>query len=108
MKKALVILLVVSSFNAFAYDENPEHYFSTSKNFTNQSLISWIPVDNVQARCEAESRKRNLGGFGYNIEACSFWERRNGQDICTVITARDTNMHTVGHEIRHCFQGAWH
>ena len=82
--------------------------FDTTKNITNASLISWETVDNVQARCEEESRKRGLGGFGINLEACSFWGKRLGVDVCHIITEKRTNIDTLGHEVRHCFQGSFH
>jgi len=108
MKKALVVLAVLVSTQAFAYSESAEVEFPTSNNFTRQSTISWIPVDDVNARCNAESRKRGLGGFGFGVDACSFWEAKNGQDVCTIITSRSATMHQLGHETRHCFQGNFH
>jgi hypothetical protein len=104
MKKALLIVLSLATASAFA-DVN----FSTKKNFTTQSTITWEPVDNVQARCDRESKARGLGGFGYGVEACSFWDyKSNGDNICTIITGKNTSHDTIGHELRHCFQGPWH
>ena len=112
MKKALAILLAVASLPAaaqFHVWDNPTTPFSTNKNFTTRSIVSWIPVDNVQKACEAESRRRGNGGFGYVLEACSFWDKNSqGQDQCTVITSKKPDMHTIGHEVRHCFQGNFH
>jgi len=109
MKKAILIAVMLASTNVFAYDENPEHNFPTSDNKVSQTTITWISVDNVQARCESESRKRKFGGFGYAVEACSFWDKNDkGENVCTIVTGKATNMHTLGHETRHCFQGSWH
>jgi len=66
--------------------------------------ITWRAVDNVQKACEVESRKRGNKGFGYAVNACSFWEG----NTCTIITQRRVNMHTLGHETLHCFKGNWH
>jgi hypothetical protein len=108
MNKAIVIVLMLVVTNVFAQD-GAETMFSTSANITNTTTINWVTVDNVQARCEAESRKRRYGGFGYAVEACSFWDKGPGnQDLCTIVTGRLTNMHTLGHETRHCFQGSFH
>jgi hypothetical protein len=68
------------------------------------ATITWQRVDNVQKVCEAESRKRGLGGFGYSVYACAFWE----QNTCTIITSKRPTLHDLGHETRHCFQGAFH
>ena len=111
MKKALLVVLLLASTSVFAIDEddNPTKPFSTSKNMTNQSIVIWRPVSNVQAECEKESRKRGFNGFGYGLQACSFWEKTaKGEDTCTIITVKNPNMHSLGHEMRHCFQGNWH
>jgi hypothetical protein len=83
---------------------NPDAAFSIKPNFTNQTTVSWLVVDNVQRTCERESHKRGLGGFGYGVDACSFWNA----STCTIVTSTQPTMHQVGHEIRHCFQGAFH
>lgn len=83
---------------------NPNAKFSTSKNFTTQSTVTWRPVDDVQGTCERESKARGLGGFGYGVQACSFW---NGSS-CTIFTAKSASLHNLGHEALHCFQGNYH
>ena len=83
---------------------DPSALFNTNKNIVNQSTITWIAVDNLQATCEAESRNRGNKGFGYMLEACSFWVK----DTCTIITKKQTSLHALGHETLHCFQGAFH
>ena len=103
--KSLIFSLILAATNASANDwDNPNLMFDTKKNFTESSTIKWVVVDNVQAACEAESRRRGYGGFGYGVLACSFFKG----DQCTIITGKKTNMHTIGHEVRHCFQADWH
>jgi hypothetical protein len=90
---------------------NESHYdkFSTSKNFTNQTIMLWDQADDIQKACESKSREYGNSGFGYPIEACSFrFKNKGNQYICHVITAKKVDMWTVGHEIRHCFQGEFH
>jgi hypothetical protein len=71
--------------------------------------ITWNRVDDVRKTCEAESKKRGYGGFGYSVEACSFWAVDNkGVNICHIFTRKKTTMHELGHEVRHCFQGTFH
>ncbi len=96
-------MLTFSIISAYAADD-PYEVFDTKDNYTNQSTITWLTVDNVQKTCEAESRKRGYNGFGYGVKACSFYEG----NTCTVITGKKTTMHSVGHEVRHCFQASWH
>ena len=106
--KLLFGLLVVVSISAQAefYEwDNPNKPFDASSNNYTESNIKWIPVDNVQAACERESKARGFGGFGGSkMAACSFY---NGNQ-CTIITSKNPSMHTMGHEMRHCFQGPWH
>ena len=90
--------------------ENPYDLFSTKTNYTTDSTVHWetVATKDVQKTCEATSRKYGLNGYGFALDACSFQYKKNGQHVCHVITANNVNMWTVGHEIRHCFQGAYH
>ena len=99
----LVTLLVPAAVLANDW-RNPEAAFSTKSNFTKQSTVTWLVVDNVQRTCERESRKRGYGGFGYGVEACSFWSSNQ----CTIVTSPNPTPMHLSHEIRHCFQGAFH
>ena len=111
MKKALIVLLMLVG-SAHASER-----FSTDANFVTTSTIKWVQVSNVFEACDAESKNRGNGGFarlgaGQKMDGCSFWSRPNASDansnICTIITARKTDHETVGHEVRHCFQGNFH
>lgn len=84
--------------------DNPLEMFDSARNFTATSKVTWIPVDNIQATCDREARVRGYGDFGYALKACSFYEN----DVCVVFTEKKLNMHTLGHEVRHCFQANWH
>lgn len=103
MKHTLFTALMLYSLSASAWD-NPMANFDASKNKTDSVTITWRAVDNVQRVCEEESKKRGNNGFGYTVNACSFWV----ENQCTIITKKQVNMHTLGHEVRHCFQGNWH
>jgi hypothetical protein len=83
--------------------------FSTRANNKNKMTIEWLVSTNVQRDCEKESRRRGFGGFGIALQACSFWTYDSiGSGNCTIITSNITTMGTLGHETRHCFQGAFH
>jgi hypothetical protein len=88
---------------AFNYTD-PNAKFDTNKNLVNHSTVVWKTVDNVQTACRAESIKRGGNGFGQLLQACSFWDANQ----CTIITAKKTSIHALGHETLHCFQGAFH
>lgn len=110
MKKALLVVLLAVTSSAFSAEKwwDPIANFDARKVMTDKSNIEWHRVDNLQQVCEAESKKRNLGGFGYSVEACSFWEKGFTGNTCHIFTRKDTNLHNLGHETRHCFQGAFH
>lgn len=106
MKKALAIALSLLTFNASAQLEKSAYeMFSIRQNMmTNTSTITIRSVDNVREACEAESRKRGNGGFGFALNACAFWEDKK----CTIIVGPRVNNDILGHEVRHCFQGNFH
>jgi hypothetical protein len=105
MNKVLAVILMFTANIAFAENwQDPNASFDARKVLTNKSTITWVRVNNLQATCEAESKKRGLGGFGYGVHACSFWEG----NTCTIITSNNPSIHDLGHEARHCFQGNYH
>ena len=108
MIRSLALLLGLSiNVTGSAQDwKNPEAPFDARKVMNEKTIITWrrVDVNDVQKTCEAESRKRGLGGFGYRVYACSFWEA----DRCDIFTSKTPTLHDLGHETRHCFQGAFH
>ena len=106
MKKALAVILAVTSFNTLAYYEDPHQSFNMTSNDTDKVEITFVQAKNVTQACEAESRARGKGGFGQTVDACSFWNWNKTQ--CTIITGTKANFHTIGHEVRHCLQGNFH
>lgn len=88
--------------------ENPHEAFRFTKVHSNNITVTLITTMNVQATCNVESKKRGFGGFAEAVEACSFWESSSVNNKCTVVLPEVTNFHTIGHEVRHCFQGNWH
>jgi hypothetical protein len=106
MKTVLVIILMFTTTSVFSQDwTSAEARFDASKVMTEKSVVTWKRVPNVQATCERESKNRGLGGFGnLGVQACSFWDK----NTCTIITSTRPNLHDLGHEMRHCFQGNYH
>jgi hypothetical protein len=106
MKKALAVLMMTLTTHAFAYKENPHQQFDMTNNLTNETKIKFIQAKNVTKACDAESKRRGFGGFGIEVEACSFYNASMTE--CTIITPPTANFHTIGHEVRHCLQAHWH
>jgi len=108
MKRVLLVGLLITS-SAFAQEwRKPEFVFDNSKNFTNKTTVTIRPVADVTKACEAESVRRGNGGFGYNVQGCSFWDNNQGVHSCTIIVPHKTTMHNLGHEMLHCIQGNYH
>lgn len=108
--KFILLSLVLVCTSAFSYTsrENPHENFDLLRNNATDIAVTIIPSDNVQATCDAESRKRGYGGFKVSVEACSFWDKKRTNNKCTIVLPRYANFHTVGHEMRHCMQGSFH
>jgi hypothetical protein len=106
MKNTIAILTIAFfATNSVAQEwADPYAKFDTKKNKHKTVSVTWVYTDNVNQMCEKESKRRGLGGFGYGVEACSFWDKNN----CIIITKKQTNTHELGHEVRHCFQGNYH
>ena len=88
----------------YNYD-NPELYFMASDNDKSEAKIIWKYTKNVQEACNKEGAIRGTNDkFDARTVACAYWDNNS----CVIITHLKTTTHTLGHEIRHCFQGEWH
>ena len=85
--------------------DDPYAPFDATK-YTNRTVsVTWKTVKgDIRSVCNRIAKNKGYQEYNYAINACAFWEG----DVCTVYTPETTAMHTVGHEMRHCFQGAWH
>ena len=84
--------------------DDPKVEFDASQTITDKTVVIWKRVDNVQAGCNAESKRQGVATIAYRVKACSFYTK----NTCTIITGKKTTQHSLGHELRHCFQGIWH
>ncbi len=108
LRNAILGALIFSPALVFSYEDQPYRNFNTQNNTVNKSEIVWRQASDINEACERESRRLGNKGFGYALLACSFWERSGDKTICTIITSKATNLVTLGHEVRHCFQGEFH
>lgn len=103
-KLLAVVLMLLFMSNTHAFLDDPRRPFDATQNLHQEMRIKWIVTANLQDTCEQESRRRGFNGFNHPVTGCSFWR---GKD-CVIVTNQMPTMHTLGHEIRHCFQGNWH
>lgn len=105
---ALLFTLISTSVNAGdeygTYDDNPKKPFDASNHNYETMLITWKAVKDVNKECNKMRVKRGETPFGFSVDACSSWSGR----MCTIITKAKPTMWSVGHEIRHCYEGNWH
>jgi hypothetical protein len=107
MRHVVLAALLASSVIATAA-ETPYDKFTGKDNFTNSTQVKWIQVPNVLATCDKESKSRGFPGYNYAIDGCSFWDTNSEGHTCLIITPFSTDFWTLGHELRHCFQGSYH
>jgi len=108
MKKALVILFLSASVAHAGLEKSPTEMYDMTKRMADKVTVKIETVSNIQATCESESRRRNFGGFGYGVEACTFWDKGFTGHSCTIFIGKKTNNDILGHELRHCFVGDFH
>jgi hypothetical protein len=65
-------------------------------------VITWTSVDDPHDMCQRVSGRL----YHYTIEACAVPVPTEAR--CVIIVGRKVDMFTLGHELRHCFQGSWH
>jgi hypothetical protein len=97
MKSLFVVLMMFAS-TAFAA------MYNSKDNMVNRTTVTLRHVDDIQSVCETESKRRGLGGFGFGVDACTFWEG----NTCTVILPKRFTKEMLGHEMLHCVQGSFH
>jgi hypothetical protein len=109
MKSILVMVLVIICNNVHSQSwRNGDEKFDFTDRMTSSAKVNIKTVNNVDKVCEAESRKRGHGGFGMSVQACTFWHHGPLGSTCDIYLSKQTSMHEIGHEIRHCFAGSFH
>jgi len=97
--KALVFLFLLVLSGCKTIDES----FTTNLKITSTE-IEWIVVENADVFC---SEKKNIRVTWFEvITACAVW--RLDFSKCTIYTNKELTHSTLGHEIRHCFEGSFH
>jgi hypothetical protein len=104
IKKLLAAVLIISQ-NVYAQHwDDPNKKFDMRKNTHVEMSITLKPVPNVQKECDAENSRRFGKHFNFAVNACSFWDGNR----CVIIVSQRASMHSLGHELLHCYQGNWH
>lgn len=98
--------LLVFLFTFSANAEDPSEKFLLDKIMSNQIKVTVSTSDNINKTCDTEAKRRGFKPYGFSVEACSFWS--SDFKACDIYLPKTVNLHTIGHEFRHCLQGNYH
>ena len=71
-----------------------------------QVTVRWVRVPRSQIRLWCAKANMRLGAQPLPTEAIACAVRDS--DVCTIYTTPEVSEEIVGHEVGHCFMGAWH
>lgn len=70
-------------------------------------IVSWQVVNDVPQVCAQAAAIRGIRAqYNPHMIACAL-THRNGT-ACIIFTQKKLSLAVLGHELRHCFEGAWH
>jgi hypothetical protein len=62
--------------------------------------VQWIIVEDLEQACFGKPKNPGDG----ELRGCAVFTPAS----CIIYTKRITSLANLGHEMRHCFEGAWH
>ena len=65
-----------------------------------QKYIQWIIVEDLEQACYGKPKNPGDG----ELRGCAKFTPKT----CIIYTKRITSLANLGHEMRHCYEGAWH
>lgn len=89
-----------------AYETGRFNVMPAQYRIMNTVRIQWVIRQDVTRFCAGAYQMANSQAFLTPPVACAMWDIL--QSECTVFTGPLTTHATVGHEIRHCFEGNFH
>ena len=95
MRSCVVVTLLLagcSTFIAKPYEER----------VTEATVVTWLTFDDVENQC-IKAGAKDPGPFQHLL-GCAIYNKKS----CRIITGKTTTMETLGHELRHCFEGKFH
>jgi len=105
MKKLIMSLLI--SFNGLAFASGDHNLSFQAKDAYDDVRISWIVADDIVQTCNMATALTGAKvKYNNHILACAVLYRSS--NTCVIYTAKKLNLAILGHEVRHCFEGAWH
>ena len=77
-----------------------------SQRVLNRVRVRWEVRDDVSQICSQKVKTLGAQKVAAAPIACAVWNTTTQE--CTIVTARQVNHVTLGHELRHCFEGGFH
>jgi hypothetical protein len=103
--KFLVFILTILSFSAQASGSYDLPF--TAQTQYPEMRINWIVSKDIVQTCNMVfALAGQKAKYNNNIVACA--TRSKSAGTCDIYTAENLTLAVLGHEIRHCFEGAWH
>jgi hypothetical protein len=103
MKKLLVVLLLVSSaVRAESLYYNDNVIFDAQDQYKSVTIY-WHIANDVKQACNMMNAMSHQP-YNDKMVACA---SRVG-DRCDIYTEHKLDLAILGHEVRHCYEGAWH
>ena len=105
MHKFVIGLLAAFSISAHASGSHDLEF--VAKERYEDVMIGWVIADDVAQTCTmAFTLSGNRVKYNPNILACAV--ANHNMNTCVIYTAQKLSLAVLGHEVRHCFEGAWH
>jgi len=79
---------------------------TAEKRVMNQVKIKWEVREDVAQFCAKAAQMTPNQAYWSPPMACAVWNVPIKE--CTIVTGKETNHVTLGHELRHCFEGHFH
>jgi flavin reductase (DIM6/NTAB) family NADH-FMN oxidoreductase RutF len=105
MNKIIAGFLMVVSMQAVA-SGNHDLEFTAQERYEDVT-VGWIVSNDVVQTCNmAIALSGNRVKYNPKILACAV--ANHNSNTCVIYTAQRLSLAVLGHEVRHCFEGAWH
>lgn len=81
------------------------HAAPPKRRIMDSMALTWLVVGNVDGKCKSMMQDPEKLANRY-VWGCAVMSVE--QKTCTVVTGVHTHHAVLGHEVRHCFEGAFH
>jgi hypothetical protein len=106
--KAIVISMFMVALSMSAQASGSHDLPFTAQTQYSEMRINWIVSKDIVQTCNMLFALSSKGQAKYNNRIVACATRSKSAGTCDIYTAENLTLAVLGHEIRHCFEGAWH